>query len=192
MINKTSLNDICQAAIAVFARYGYRRTRVEDVAEALEIAPSTLYRYVKNKRDLYEKCVEFGIGRWQEKVIKALDGLADPVERFLTMCRKGFEHLAHDEDLRAIMIDDPSIFPLAPRKARFPAIDNTSLKLIKSVIRDGIEQGVFREVDLEYTSELLYSIYVMFIIKTYVKSEGHSANGLFEQGLDLILEGLKR
>ncbi|MFP4474991.1 MAG: TetR/AcrR family transcriptional regulator [Desulfatibacillaceae bacterium] len=190
MKSKTSNNQIYQAALTVFAKYGYRRTRVEDVAAQLGIAPSTIYRYVPDKQNLYERTVEFGIHRWQARVVEAMADVGDVAERFRVMCKKGFEYLAHDEDLRAVMVQDPTIFPLAPRKVRFPEIDNASIDLIRSLLNEGMDKGVFRRVDPDYTAELLYSIYVMFIIKTYVKSGDHSAAVMFDHGLDLILEGL--
>ena len=150
----------------------------------------TLYRYAANKRDLYEKSVAFGIGRWQQKVVAGLEGIDDVQEKFRTMCLTAYDHLAGDPDLRAILMGDPSVFPLAPRKARFPEIDNASLQLIRQILTEGIDQGVFRPVDVSATADLLYSIYVMFIIKTYIKSEGRSTRSMFEGGLDLILNGL--
>ena len=55
-----------------------------------------------------------------------------------------------------------------------------------------MEEKKFRAVDIKYATDLLFSIYVMFIIKTYIKSEGKSTRKMFEQGLDLILSGLLR
>jgi len=45
-------------------------------------------------------------------------------------------------------------------------------------------------VDVDHVCELLFSVYVMFIIKTYVKSEGKSTKKMFEQGLDIVVQGL--
>ena len=47
-------------------------------------------------------------------------------------------------------------------------------------------------MNVTYVTELLFSIYVMFIIKTYIKSEVKSASRMFEQAVDLILVGLLR
>ena len=95
----------------------------------------------------------------------------DVKEQFRIMGVKGYGYLEKDKALRQIMIDDPSIFPLSPRKTRFPEIDTASISLIKSILQTGIDQGCFRTIDIEETANLLYSIYVMFIIKTYIKSE---------------------
>lgn len=190
MAKKTTPEKIYQTALAIFARYGFRRARVEDITRELDMATGTLYLYVKNKKDLYEKTVSYGIQKWQEKVFETIADIDDVKEQFLAMCKKGYGYLADDVHLRQILINDPSIFPLSPRKMRFPEIDTASVNLIKGILQRGIDQKVFRDIDVDHIAELLYSIYVMFIIKTYVKSEGRSAQTMFDEGLDLILNGL--
>ncbi|MFZ5572318.1 MAG: TetR/AcrR family transcriptional regulator [Thermodesulfobacteriota bacterium] len=190
MAKKSTPDQIFTAALAVFARYGLRRTRMEDIARELDLATATLYRYVKDKLDLYEKTVAFGIRRWQAKVFEAVSAETDVTRQFVTMARKGYEYLAGDEDLRRILINDPAIFPLSPRKVRFPDIDKASIALIRQILQHGIDTGVFRPVDVALVSDLLYSVYVMFIIKAYIKSEEDSDRRMFEEGLDLIVRGL--
>lgn len=190
MTKITNTETIFETALIVFARFGFRRTRMEDIADELDMATATLYRYVKDKRDLYEKTVSFGIQRWQAKVFEAVSPIADVTAQFVTMCRKGYGYLAEDVNLRQIMINDPTIFPLSPRKVRFPEIDAASIGLIKTILQKGIDTGVFRPIDVDHTAELFYSIYVMFIIKAYVKSEERSTREMFDEGLDLILNGL--
>ncbi|MBU3916428.1 TetR/AcrR family transcriptional regulator [bacterium] len=190
MAKKNSLDEICEASVRIFAKYGFRRTRVEDIAIELGVATGTLYRYVKDKKDLYEKSVEYGISKWQKKVIEAVSGVENVKEQFITMCTKSYQYLTQDADMHKILIDDPSIFPLSPRKVRFPDIDTASLNMIRNLLIKGIDSGVFRKVNIDQTAELFYSIYVMFIIKTYIKSEGQSTQEMYEEGIDLLLNGL--
>ena len=190
MTREDKLPKIYEAALKVFAQYGYKRTRVEDVAAELGMTKGNLYLYVKNKRDLYEKAVAFGLLRWQSMVSKAIADIDDVVEQFIVMCKKSFTYLSRDVALRTILINDPSIFPLSRREDPFYEINRASIGLIRNILVKGIEQGKFREVDVDHISELLFSIYVMFIIKTYVKSEGKSTQKMFEQGIDIVLQGL--
>jgi len=106
------------------------------------------------------------------------------------MGRKSYAYLSRDVSLRTVLINDPSIFPLSSREDQFSEINRASMDMLRSVLTRGIQEGRFREVDVDHLTELLYSIYVMFIIKTYVKSEGKSTQKMFEQGLDIILHGL--
>jgi AcrR family transcriptional regulator len=190
MGKKTTPEHIYETAIKVFAQYGFQRTRIEDITGRLNIATGTLYLYVENKQDLYEKTVSHAIKKWQGKVFETIADIDDITERLLAMCKKGYGYLSEDVHLRQVLINDPSIFPLTPRKVRFPEIDTASVHLIKDTLEKGISKQVFRNIDVDHIAEFFYSIYVMFIIKTYVKSEGQSAQKMFDEGLDLMLYGL--
>jgi AcrR family transcriptional regulator len=190
MTREEKLIRIYEAALRVFARYGYRRTRVEDIADELGMTKGNLYLYVRDKRDLYEKAVSHGLLQWQTMVAKSIEKIDDVCDQFVTLCRKSYTYLSRDVSLRAILINDPSIFPLSSKEDPFSEINRASMDMLKGIIVRGIEEGRFRQVDVDHLSELLYSIYVMFIIKTYVKSEGKSTQKMFEQGIDVILNGL--
>ncbi|HPI93914.1 MAG TPA: TetR/AcrR family transcriptional regulator [Deltaproteobacteria bacterium] len=183
---------IFDTALKVFARYGFKRTRVEDIASELGMTKGNLYLYAKDKKDLYEKAVSRGLLRWQGRVRESISGIDDVEEQFLVMCRKSFMYLSRDVALRTILINDPAIFPLSQQEDRFAEINRASMDLLRSVLKRGIEQKRFREVDVTYVTELLFSIYVMFIIRTYIKAEVKSAGKMFEQAVDLILGGLLR
>ena len=114
------------------------------------------------------------------------------VEKFKIMTTKSFEYLSHQEDLRSILIMDPGIFTLSPEEDRFYEINQGAMLLIKEILLQGIEESVFYKVDVDHMTELLFSIYIMFLIKTYIKSEGSSAFRMYEEGVALILRGLCR
>ena len=190
MAREDKLPKIYEAAMRVFAQYGYKRTRVEDVAAELGMTKGNLYLYVVNKRDLYEKAIAYGLLNWQSMVSKAIANIDDTIEQFIVLCKKSFTYLSGDVALRTILINDPTIFPLSRREDQFYEINRASVAMLKSILVKGINEGKFREVDVDHVCELLFSVYVMFIIKTYVKSEGRSTQKMFEQGIDIVLQGL--
>jgi AcrR family transcriptional regulator len=48
---------VLEAALAVFARYGYRKASMEDVARAADISRPGLYFYFASKQDLFRAAV---------------------------------------------------------------------------------------------------------------------------------------
>jgi hypothetical protein len=87
---------------------------------------------------------------------------------------------------------DPGIFTLYPAEDRFYEINKGAMLLIEDILSQGIKQGRFYDMDVQHIAELFFSIYIMFLIKTYVKSEGVSAMRMYEEGLKIILRGLCR
>ena len=185
-------NEILNAALKVFARYGYKKTTLEDVARELAMTKSNIYFYVAGKRDLYEQAIRNALTLWRDSVAAAIAEKDNAVEKFTVMAVKSYEYLANDEDLRSILIMDPGIFTLTPAEDRFHEINQGAMLLIRDIIVQGIDEGLFIEVDVDHTAQFLFSVYIMFLIKTYIKSEGVSAFRMYEQGTALVLRGLCR
>ena len=178
------------SALEIFARYGYKKATVEDVAGAIGITKGGLYKYVKDKKDLYHKAVSYALGKWQDRVAEAIANEPDIVKKFSVMAKKGFEYLIEDNDLREILKNDPSIFPYSPQIVRFKEVNDRSLRLIESLLQEGIKNKTFTQIDTKGASELFYSMYRMFIIETYVISDTKDIENIYQLGIELILNGL--
>ena len=132
----------------------------------------------------------FGLLRWQERVAEVSAKMEDPVERFRRSCLEAFRHLSEDRDLREVLVKDPAVFPLSSHDDPYKEINQASVSLLESLIADGINSGRFRDVDPDLSARFLFSVYVMFVIKTYIHPEDGAGRRLFETGLDLVLHGL--
>jgi len=190
MVRARKLNAILSSALRLFAHYGYKKTTLEDVAKEMGMTKSNLYFYVSSKRDLYEQTVSMAFLEWQSTVFDAVNQVEDVAEKFVTMSMQSIEYLQSHDELRSIFMKDPGIFSLFPSEDRFYEINLGAIRLIEDILSMGIRNGRFHEVDVQHTAELFFSIYVMFLIRTYVKSEGVSAIRMYEEGLKIILRGL--
>lgn len=182
--------EIFKAALKLFAHYGFKKTTIEDVASEVGMTKSNIYFYAENKKDLYEKTVGSELQQWRDSISASVNGVDDVVEKFKVMAIGSFTYLSKNSDLRSILIRDPSIFTLSPKEDRFYEINYGAMQLIREILVQGVEEGRFKPVPVERTAELLFSIYIMFLIKAYVKSEGSSASRMYEEGVELILHGL--
>lgn len=190
MRNKENTEKIFSAALKIFSKYGYKKTTVEDIAKELNMTKGNLYLYVKDKKDLYHKVVEFALLRWQNYVRQAIHNESDPRNKFLTMCHKAVEYLSIDAEFRNILIHDPEIFPMFTNKDPYERINNNSVTMIKNILKEGIGKGLFRPVDISAMSKAIFSIYKMFVIRMYIRSEEKEVRSMFEQTLELITQGL--
>jgi AcrR family transcriptional regulator len=181
---------ILEGALRSFARYGFKKTTLEDIAGELGMTKGNLYLYVKDKRDLYERSVARAFREWQERVAQDMGSKKDVVVRFRVMCVKAYQYLAENEDLRLIILRDPTIFTLSQREGPFHSVNVAALEMIKRVLEQGIGEKRFRQVDVESMAEFLFSTYVMFIMRGYVKSEGRPVEAIFEAAVDLMINGL--
>ncbi|MDW0194755.1 MAG: TetR/AcrR family transcriptional regulator [Nitrososphaeraceae archaeon] len=60
--------NIVNAALMTFSKYGYDRTRMDDVAEAAKVSKGRLYLYFKNKEELFYAISERNIAELKQQL----------------------------------------------------------------------------------------------------------------------------
>ena len=73
---------VFEAAGDVFARYGFRRTTMNDIAEAAGISRPALYLLFENKDALFQALASYRLNQAIERALDVLDGEGDSKQRF--------------------------------------------------------------------------------------------------------------
>lgn len=184
------MEQVFSVALEIFGKYGYKKSTLEDIAGELNMTKSGLYRYFKDKRDLYEQAVSFGLKKWQQTSVGAIIGDDDPCSQVTQYAIAGMTYLEKDVNFRNVLLNDPAIFPLNTKEDQFASINQESMNILKDILKRGIEAGRFRNVDIDYTVSFMYSVYVMFIIRSYVKSDIDLGGNTIHNALDILLHGI--
>jgi AcrR family transcriptional regulator len=74
---------VLDAAIGVFARYGFRKTSMEEVARAAGVSRQGLYLQFANKEELFRRAVEHSLNNQLNAAVAALSHNSDSLERRL-------------------------------------------------------------------------------------------------------------
>jgi len=137
---------ILSTAEEVLRRFGPAKATVVDVARALGVSHSAVYRHVATKAELRDLVV----GRWVEATmppLRAIAALRGPAPERL---RRLFDTLIAVKRHRAT--DDPELFATyrtLAADARSVAATHVDdlIELAAMVIRSGVEEGTFRTVE---------------------------------------------
>ena len=163
---------IYNTALGFFARYGYKKTTLEDIADALNMTGSSIYSYASSKQALYYDCISYAVDKWQESVRLAAAESSEPAEQLLLAFEEAVRYIDSDEQLQLILRNDPSIFPMFPSVDPIEELNNWAVTFIGDILRRGVECGSFRDIDTEDTALILFQIYKYFIISSYVDCSG--------------------
>ena len=123
-------------------------------------------------------------------MLQAAEAEKDIVQKLVTLAVVSNEYLADNNDLRTIIIKDPQIQSISPTEDRYPNIGVASFDAIKNILRQGVQEKRFKSIDIDLVTGFIYSIHCMFIVKTYIKAEGQSAQEMYHAGIELVLNGL--
>lgn len=192
MRKKTPSDDIYNAALKIFAEFGYKKSTMEDIAKELDMTKCNLYLYAENKMDLYQNTVRTALTKWQIFVMEAVLTEKSSANQFFALGQKAINYLDENHELRALLKRDPDIFPMFPSNEPYETIHTDSIKILQAIIENGIVEKIFRPVNVENISRILFSIYKMFIIRIYVQDPADKATVklLFNEALDLVTRGL--
>ena len=190
MKKKENPEVIYTAALEVFARFGFKKTTMEEIARQLDMTKGNLYLYAKNKQSLYRDTAAWALRRWQAKVAAAVAQQKNPTDKFHTLCRKAIDYLSRDRALHELLINDPDIFPMFPDNDPFERVNADSVALIENILVQGIRENKFRSVDVEKVSRVIFMIYKLFIIQIYIKGKETYVREMLSETVSLMTQGL--
>src|SRR5260370_22746244 len=137
---------ILAAAEDVIRRFGPAKAAVVDVARALGVSHAAVYRHVATKAELRDLVVS----RWAETTMPPLRAIAAKLGPAPERLRQLFDALIAVKRRRAA--EDPELFAAyrtlaADAESVVAAHLDELVALGATVIRSGVEEGMFRTVD---------------------------------------------
>ena len=146
--------DIIRAARKLFSRYGFRKTTMEDIAQATHKGKSSLYYYFPNKEKVFQAVIESEAAILRRALLdntKDLQDAADKLKEHIRIRMKtmktlvGYYHEArHEHDIHYSFIE----------KLR-ETFDRDEVKAIRNILDEGISQGQFQPLDTHLAARAL-------------------------------------
>jgi AcrR family transcriptional regulator len=146
--------EIIEAAYAVFSERGYQASGIADIAAKLGIGHGTFYRYFKNKRDILDQVVDYGVGRIVAALKLEAPRPAESLDEFVDQLR----HIG--ERLFALLDAEPGLGSVVLLEAtsideemtqRIMGLLDTFGAMGAAYLQSGISRGFLRD-DLDVTS----------------------------------------
>ena len=199
---------ILQAAENVFVQKGYRLATVDDIADEAQFSKATIYRYFKSKSDIFfeiiystvEESYE-GIKKIQARELSAEEKLKELIgfivstyhkkknlSRILFMEKTAVKKLIKTE--AGIHTSHHDFHPeISPRiKSQMEQISI----VIADIIREGVDAGEFRDVDVHDASIVLGALLRGFYFRGPIQAKKYSIKETIDMLHSFFLNGIKK
>ncbi len=134
---------ILEAAVKTFARTGYHRTRIADIAREAKVADGTVYIYFNNKEDILISLFQSLMNRFVEELISELDRCRNPNEKLDTIINYHLTTLGNKpEQAKVTQIELRQIDQTINEGISKPLL--SYFQIIEEVIEEGKKQGLYR------------------------------------------------
>lgn len=149
---KAKLVDVARQ---LFAKMGVDNTTMNDIAVASKKGRRTLYTYFKSKEDVYLAVVESELEILSETLAHVAEKEVAPENKIIEMIYTRLdavkEVVYRNGTLRANFFRD--IWGVEKVRKKF---DAKEIQLFKTVLKEGVEKGVFEIGDVDMTAELFH------------------------------------
>ncbi|MDR6536313.1 TetR/AcrR family transcriptional regulator [Variovorax soli] len=185
----TRENQLLAIARRLFARDGYERTSLRDIAEAADITKAALYYYFPNKEALYERVVLESMQSLVDDVSAAVAAESSPTARIRAFMQSSADvfDLARDR-----WIAGSRAFREGGRRGQHLAaiaLRDRYESLLRQCIAEGIASGEVRAIDPAIAGRFLLS--GLNQMTNWHRPDGRlGVTEVMQQFLDMALYGL--
>ena len=181
-----------RAARQLFAENGFQGTTMNAIAQSAGKSRRTLYTYFNTKQDIYMEVIQMELHNLYEELVTFVSRPLPPMEKLMQyIARRQVavnEVVKWNGSLEAEFFND--IATVERARLRFDVLERS---LIASILREGIESGDFKRVDVKRTAILLHAclkgLEVPFIRGHFGKTE-ESIRETYRSVRSLISHGI--
>ena len=166
--------EILGAAERLFARRGFFKTGMADIAQASEFAVGSLYQFFNSKDEIYAALMEEKFEEYRVLAGREVDGAQGAVEKIEALVTTQLQFFEKHRDFFRIFASESGGahctvkgVPGAQVSKQYDAY----LDLIARVMQTGIRQGLFKKMDSRELAHL-FSGMMKSVIQPWIVSAG--------------------
>lgn len=185
---------ILEAAGRCFARDGFAKATVEEIARQAGVSKGLVYVHFESKDELLEAVLEETLREWREVTSKDVEREAvGALETIAVIHRSSIRFARSRPVLRTILARDARLL-LHPGDARTRASMAEWREGLIEILRSGIDAGEIRpDLDVERTADVIRLLHLSFLDRLFTPGVIDTGDEtLVSTSIDVLLNGLAR
>ncbi len=165
IISEEKRDRIYDAAALEFAREGYEKANIKNIADRAGVSKGSLYDYFDNKEDLYLDVCAHGISMSRENIDSVMDAKKDFFEQIRDIFTQGLTFIIQYPQYAQLYVNIAASGMEQFADKLTLAVEKHTADYYKAAIKRGIDEGFIRpDLDVDMSAFLINSMYVMMMI----------------------------
>tara|TARA_A100001011_G_scaffold400807_1_gene519167 strand:+ start:3879 stop:4475 length:597 start_codon:yes stop_codon:yes gene_type:complete len=190
---KNTKTKILDAAFSVFAENGYQDTTISDIVSKSGLSKGAIYHHYGSKKELFISLIDhweiFSFPNFYSKD-NAQESASNALLRFTEVVYDAFKLNSNvflaEIEFWALANKDPEI------KKRSKVLYDKILKLFELVLKKGIRNGEFEDMDTKIVSIELLSVFQGINWFCLFNEDKALAGKYLKKSINIILDGIKK
>ena len=186
-------NAIVAKAIRLFAQEGYKDVTFQSLASRCGVARTVLYRYFRDKRQIFASAVSALVGRVAAKHSEIVRSETTAAMRLSRICAAVTATLFDNREFMCVVID----FVLTQKRAGYDMTRRVMRftlglkRTLHTLIVWGVHRGEFAaDTDADVVTETLYAIFESAVLRLTITDDAVQTEVL--DRIDYVLKGLRK
>jgi AcrR family transcriptional regulator len=146
-------DQIIQSAIDALASVGYTKTTLDQIAETADISRGVITYYFKSKDQLISEVMRRMLTEQKEIIMGRVDNAGSPRERLAEYIGASIDHMKSDRRYYEAQVE---LWSNLEYKREFnQKIYRVCIGIVTKILEEGIEAGVFRDLDVQNAAVLI-------------------------------------
>jgi AcrR family transcriptional regulator len=158
--------QICDAALRLFARKGYHQTSVRELAEAAHLSVGALYTYIKSKEDILLLVYHRIFNLFQVKMSEAMIKSGDPTAQLRSAIEATLKLYDEYHDLILVLYQESHTLRREALQQLFE-VDRRYVSMVQAIIEGGNRQGHFAAEDANLAAIMILFLCAVWPLKRW-------------------------
>ncbi len=182
---------IIDTASILYAKKGFTATSIEEISERAGVSLPVTYHYVKKKSEIMRMIMEDVLSIFQESLTKEIEGIDDPEKKLATATILYFRVMDQQREKVLLIYQKSSSLDKAS-KSRVMQLEVDVSEIFGKIIKEGIQKGIFKKVDVDLMAYNIIIMAHMWILKRWHLKNRLTLDKYIDLQLVTILDALKR
>lgn len=181
--------QILDVAVRVFSKKGFARTQVDEIADLAGLGKGTVYRYFKNKKNLFLSVVDRGIENLKNLVLEAMAKEKESLVKIKKAIETYLKFFEEHTNLIGILIHEQSEFQKRIQKRYFSRYYKHINKM-EEIFRQGIAKGQIKKLDVRGAIGILTNMLNGLVYMWQIEGKKYSIRKKLPMFLKIYFTGI--
>lgn len=183
--------EIFEAALSSFNKNGYYHTSIEQIATEAGLSKGGIYHHFKSKKDLVIQLFRNRVNRYFEQLTEVAENQPDAFQGLHALVEKSGEIFQEQEPILRFCLEFVAMSSREPDfRDEVAAMYRHRVSIFAALIRDGIRDGVFKDVEPEGVARTLYFLSMGFFLSFYTSPLDFDPRAQHRFNMQTIMDGI--
>lgn len=180
--------QICDAALHLFARKGYHQTSVREIAEAAHLSVGALYTYIKTKEDILLLVYHRIFGLFQVKMSEAMVKSGDPTAQLKAAIEATLKLYNEYHELILVLYQESHALRREALQQLFE-VDRRYVSMVQAIVERGNREGHLAAEDPNLAAIMILFLCAVWPLKRWNLKKYNLAT-VTDEVIGLVLHGI--